>query len=232
MARQMRYLAGMTALCVVSIAALAAGDEKVRVACVGDSITYGHPVVYKEPEKAYPAVLGKLLGDDYDVRNFGCNSATLARIGNVPYWNQPQLKKATEFNPNVVIITLGTNDSKVKAWMDAKQFVPDLKALIKHFRDLPAKPKIYLGVPAPVSPKRTRGITAAKVRKTITPMIREVAEEEDVPLIDFYTPLKDKLDLLPDTIHPDAEGYQIMARTAHRVLTASSVPRPPQGDTR
>jgi lysophospholipase L1-like esterase len=201
------------------VSPLSAG-AKIRVACVGDSITYGHPVVYKHPEKTYPAVLGKLLGEKYDVRNFGCNSATLVKIGNKPYVKQPAFKKATEFNPHIVIIKLGTNDTKVDAWMEKKQFVGDLKELVSHFRGLRAKPVVFLGIPVPVSPKRTRGITAPEVRDRIIPMIRRVAKEEKVPLIDFHTPLANRLELLPDTIHPNAKGYAIMAAAAHAELIA------------
>ncbi len=189
--------------------------EKIRVACVGDSITSGHPVAR---DKAYPAVLGELLGGGYEVRNFGHNSATLARTGNFPYWKMPGFQQATDFQPNIVIIALGTNDSKVEAWMDRKQFVPDLKDLVRHFRALPSRPKVHLAIPIPVNPERTRGITAEKVRDRVTPLIREVAAELETPLIDFYKPLADRLELLPDSIHPNEAGYRIMAQAAFEAI--------------
>ncbi|MCE9546427.1 MAG: hypothetical protein K8T25_13040 [Planctomycetia bacterium] len=188
------------------------------MACVGDSITFGHPV---PQDKAYPAILGTLLGDRYEVRNFGQNSATLSRIGNVPYWKTAPFTAATEYQPNIVIIALGANDSKVEAWMNPDQFQPDLKALIQHFRDLPSRPAVFVGIPIPVSPERTRGITAPKVRDQVTPMIVRVAGETHAPLVDFYTPLADHLDLLPDGIHPNAAGYRIMAEAARSALAKS-----------
>jgi lysophospholipase L1-like esterase len=210
--------------------AAAHAAEKIRVACVGDSITYGHAVVYEKPEQTYPAVLGKLLGDDFEVRNFGCNSATLVKIGNVPYWKQPQFADATKFNANIVIIALGVNDTKVEDWLKPEQFTGDLAALVEHFRAQPARPKVYLGIPVPVSPERIHGITAKKARERATPMIEETAKKLDVPLIDFYTPLQDRLELIPDTIHPNAEGYRIMAQTARDALVADKPAEDPSAE--
>ena len=86
-------------------------DSKTRVACVGDSITYGAGVAGRE-SNSYPAVLGKLLGDKYEVKNFGVSGATLLKKGDNPYWRQGAFKKATDFKPNIVVIKLGTNDTK------------------------------------------------------------------------------------------------------------------------
>src|SRR3712207_5545352 len=82
-----------------------------RVACVGDSITYGAGVSGRE-KNSYPAVLGQWLGTKWDVRNFGVSGATLLKKGNRPYWKQQKFADALQFKPDVVIIKLGTNDSK------------------------------------------------------------------------------------------------------------------------
>ena len=202
-------IAGLLVWILGSPIALAA--EPIKVACVGDSITFGHP---GPREKSYPAVLGTLLGAGYEVKNFGQNAATLTHAGNLPYWKFKVFEEATAYQPNVVIIALGANDSKVEAWMAPKGFTKDLKEMVAHFRGLPSKPVVMLGIPIPVSPERTKGITAKKVRERITPMIQQVAKEVSAPTIDFYTPLAGKLELLPDTIHPSEQGYRIMAETA------------------
>ena len=185
--------------------------EPIKVACVGDSITFGHP---GPRDKSYPAVLGTLLGPRYEVRNFGQNAATLSRAGNLPYWKFKAFEDASAYRPEIVIIALGANDSKVEAWMAAAPFAKDLKDMVAHFRQLPSKPLVLLGIPIPVAPERTKGITAKKVRERITPLILQVAREVDAPTIDFYTPLAGKFELLPDTIHPNEQGYRIMAETA------------------
>lgn len=185
--------------------------EPIKVACVGDSITFGHP---GPRDKSYPAVLATLLGPAYEVRNFGQNAATLSRAGNLPYWKFKAFEDATAYQPDIVIIALGANDSKVEAWMAAEPFSKDIKDMVRHFRQLPSNPLVMLGIPIPVAPERTKGITAKKVRERITPMIQQVAREVHAPTIDFYTPLAGKFELLPDTIHPNEQGYRIMAETA------------------
>ena len=45
-------------------------QKKIKVACVGNSITYGYTLPDRETN-AYPAKLQKMLGDDYVVGNFG-----------------------------------------------------------------------------------------------------------------------------------------------------------------
>ena len=58
-------------------------SEPIRVACVGDSITFGYGI--KDRDKmSYPAQLGKRLGNKYEVRNFGVNGHTLLSKGNAP----------------------------------------------------------------------------------------------------------------------------------------------------
>jgi lysophospholipase L1-like esterase len=118
--------------------------------------------------------------------------------------------------------------------MAAEAFSKDLTDMVAHFRQLPSKPLVLLGIPIPVSPERTKGITAKKVRERITPMIQQVAREIDAPTIDFYTPLAGKLELLPDTIHPNEQGYRIMAETAAAAIKSctpveETVPRRRRG---
>ncbi len=122
--------------------------EKVKVACVGDSITYGAGVEGRE-KNCYPAVLGGILGDKYDVRNFGVNGATLLKKGDGPWWKTGAFKSATEFVPDIVIIKLGSNDTKPQNWKHKDEFEADYKALIEHFKGLASKPKIYVALPVP-----------------------------------------------------------------------------------
>jgi len=99
-----------------------------------------------------------------------------------------------------------------------KRFRETLRELVAHFRELDSRPTVCLGIPVPVALERTRGITAPKVRGVVTPAIAAVARKEGLATIDFYTPLADRMELLPDTFHPNAEGYRIMAETAKRAI--------------
>lgn len=190
--------------------------ETIRVACVGDSITWGAGVENRE-QNCYPAVLGKLLGPRFDTRNFGVNGATLLKKGDGPYWNTGAFKGATAFNPNVVIIKLGTNDSKPQNWKHKEDFANDLRAMLDHFAGLAAKPKIWVCLPVPVYEAKW-GINEPVVKDEVLPLIRQVAKEKNTPVIDLHTALSDRPEFFPDKIHPNASGAALMAMSVNVAL--------------
>ena len=104
---KLSFLAG----CLLMCTAVSAQKKQIRIACVGKSITYGAGVKDRE-KNSYPAQLQSLLGDGYNVTNFGVSARTLLRKGNYPYWNEEAFHNALNSRPDVVFILLGTNDSK------------------------------------------------------------------------------------------------------------------------
>ena len=94
-------------------------SAKIIVSCVGDSITFG-AAIKDRGKNSYPSQLQELLGDDYKVNNFGVNGATLLKRGDKPYWKLEAYKKALGSNPDIVIIKLGTNDTKPHNWKHKK----------------------------------------------------------------------------------------------------------------
>ncbi|MDP7134618.1 MAG: GDSL-type esterase/lipase family protein, partial [Planctomycetota bacterium] len=206
--------------CISFIASLTTAEQtdKIRVACVGDSITFGAGV--KERNKnSYPKVLAGLLGEKYDVRNFGVNGATLLKKGNKPWWKLRAFKDATAFKPNVVIIKLGTNDSKPPNWKHKSEYASDLTALVEHFQGLDLKPTVYLCRPAPVARDRW-GINEKTVKGEIIPLIEQVAKDKGLSVIDIYSALKPHADLIPDGVHPNAAGAKILAKTVFDAVKA------------
>lgn len=190
---------------------------KIRVACVGDSITYGAGVAGRE-SNSYPAVLGKLLGDKYEVKNFGVSGATLLKQGDNPYWRQGAFKKAADSRPDIVVIKLGTNDTKPQNRTNhMSQFAADLAAMVEHFAALESKPKIYLCLPVPVY-KTQWGINEDSVAREVIPAIKKVAAEKNLTVIDLHTALADQKPLFPDNVHPNAAGAKLMAETIFAVL--------------
>ncbi len=183
--------------------------EPTRVACVGDSITYGHGIKDRLND-AYPGVLSSMLGDRYDVRNFGVSGSTTMMGTDMPYMNEQAYKEALEFNPQIVTIKLGTNDSKPYNWTESAHFKQDLKTLINSFRELPAKPEIWLCLPVPAM-GHAWSINDSVIYNGVIPLIKEVAQEENLPLIDINTPFQGKKQYFPDTIHPNEEGQKQIA---------------------
>ena len=192
-------------------------DSVTRIACVGDSITYG-AAIRDRANHCYPKVLGDLLGKGYTVRNYGVNGATLLKNGDRPYWKLGAFKQATDFGPNVVILKLGTNDTKPQNWGKVgKEYEADLRAMVTHFKSLPSKPMIYLCLPVPVYQTRW-GINAKTVKGGVIPVIRKVARDESLTVIDLDQALSGKPAMFPDKIHPNAAGAKLMAQTIHSVL--------------
>ena len=124
------------------------GKEPTRVACIGNSITYGYGLKNRS-EECYPAVLGIMLGENYTVENFGISARTLLNKGDHPYMQEKLFTEARAFHPDIVIIKLGTNDTKPHNWKYGKEFRKDLSALIDSFR-CEGNPRIYLCYPATV----------------------------------------------------------------------------------
>ena len=200
----------------------------IKVACIGNSITDGHGIPFA-PANGYPAQLQKLLGKDYLVKNFGVSGRTMLNKGDQPYMNEVAWKDAVAFKPDVVIIKLGTNDSKPQNWQYGEEFKQDLKQMITTLRpDLaqPAKkgkknkkqviknegPKIILCTPVPAL-KKSWGINDEIIKNNIIPIQQEVAQEYNLQVIDLHTLFgTDKDTMLDDGIHPNGKGAQKMAQ--------------------
>ena len=192
----------------------------IKIACVGDSITFGATLKDREHE-SYPAQLQRMLGERYQVGNLGYSGATLLKKGNRPYWDSRRFAAALEFAPDIVVIKLGTNDSKPDNWKHKDEFHNDLIDLVKRFQALPCHPTVWLCHPVPAFPGNY-GIRDEVIREEIIPIIDAVAKEQNLKVIDLYAALSGKKDLFPDTIHPNAEGARLIAREVCRSLTGKA----------
>ncbi len=191
--------------------------EPIRVACVGDSITFGWGIDNREVN-SYPAQLQALLGSGYQVGNFGHSGATLARNTDRPYWSQPEFSRAREFKPNIVVIKLGTNDAHPARWDKIKdEFVPTFKQLIAAFRELNEHPRVYVCLPVPSFEGRKLNIETG-----VIPLVRQACREADAPIIDLFNPLVDRAAMFPDKLHPDAAGSGLMAAIVHHAISDSA----------
>ena len=195
--------------------------ETIRVACVGDSITYGAGIKFRSID-SYPAQLGRMLGDKWQVRNFGVSGATMLKNGDKPYWSQQAIGDAMAYNPNVVIIKLGTNDTKPQNWKFKSEFVSDYVDMIDRLRELPAEPRIWICAPVPAYQERW-GISDERIKDEVLPLVEKVGQKRDVPIIDLYKPLSGKPEMFPDQIHPNAEGAYYMAKEIYAALTGEQI---------
>ena len=149
--------------------------KPIRVACLGDSITYG---VGAGTGWGWPDQLDRMLGADWDVRNFGHSGATVGEADKHSIWHQKEYTEAMAFHPDVAIILLGTNDTKPTNWDDAgrKQFPKLYKKLIVEFQQLTSTPRVYCGLPPYVAGKGNFGINEDGVQQQI-PIIQEICKD-------------------------------------------------------
>ena len=193
---------------------------QVKVACVGNSITYGYGLSSPSTQ-SYPARLQVLLGNGYSISNFGVSARTMLKNGDRPYWNEPAYTQALALNPDIVIIMLGTNDSKLNTnWTPHKDdFYGDYVDMIKSFKSLDSKPEIYACL-VPPAYKEIWEISDATIKNEVNPKIKQVAIDECVNLVDMYTHMSDKnATFLSDGIHPNATGASEIANYIYEILT-------------
>lgn len=188
-------------------------QSPIKVAFVGNSITQGPG---RDNPDSYPLQVAAMLGDSYEVKNFGVSGRTLLKKGDYPYWNEPQFQQVKDFQPDVVVIKLGTNDSKPQNWAHKADFVKDYLDLISEFRaHMPKDGKVYVVMPVPVT-RVNFGINPEVMNNEQRLMLMEIIQKSGAELIDLYTPLMDKPELLPDGVHPNNEGLRIMADVVAR----------------
>ena len=183
----------------------------IKVACIGDSITEGAGL----GSRTYPARLSLLLGDGYNVNNYGLGGRTLLSNGDFPYVKENAYRNSLSWEPDIVLIKLGTNDAKPQNWKFGNEYVGDFEALIASYQALPKPPRILLATPCPVFGNGAFDINPSVVADEITPFVRDLATRLELELIDFHARMAGLSSLFPDTVHPDTRGTAVMAALAY-----------------
>lgn len=194
--------------------------ERIKVACVGNSITFGAALPDRKTQ-SYPVQLQKLLGDGYAVENFGKSGTTLLSQGHRPYIGQEEYRKALAFAGDIVIIHLGINDTDPRNWPHYRDsFLNDYLNLIKAFRTSNPNCRILIARLTPISDRHPRFKSGTRDwRDEIQTAIERVADISGVQLIDFEEPLFPYPFMLPDAIHPDPEGAKKLAQVVYSSIT-------------
>ena len=190
---------------------LNAQNKVLKIACVGNSITYGAGMANRE-KNAYPAQLQNLLGDNYDVQNFGVNGRTLLKKGDYPYWETEAYENALAFTPDIVYVKLGTNDSKLQNRVHLEEFESDYNDLISNFKEKNKDVRIVLLLPVPSFLKDTTSIWNPVIKDKIIPKTQKIGYSNNVEVIDLYHLFMGKSGLFPDKIHPSSLGATVIAK--------------------
>ena len=205
-------------------------DGQIRVACIGDSITYGHGVENWKKNN-YPAQLQEILGNGYNVANYGSSGACLNPNGDQPYVNRDVYQASLAYDADIIVVMLGTNDSKPENWVDMNTFIQEYFSLLHTYYRDENPPKIYIGVCAESyyteDADKSTGIAGFDIQPAIVDNIASVLTN-GMPVCDcdFSASIIDIHSLTEahpewfeaDGIHPNADGAKAIAQAVAEAI--------------
>ena len=183
----------------------------IRVACIGDSITWGFTLL-NPWKQSYPALLREKLGTDYEVRNYGYNDAAARFDADTPYVNKRVYRDSLAWNPDIVLLMLGTNDTKKRNW-DPEVFRRDYRRIVESYLALSSHPRVVLIAPIRIFLPLglpLLGLYPETMEEGVRPAIREMAADMGLELIDLQDLFTDS-SYCRDGIHPQKAGARMLA---------------------
>ena len=195
----------------------------IRVVCVGDSITQGMGVLFNHPEQnSYPAFLQELLGNQYQVFNCGYTARTLLKSGDHPYTASAHFRASQEIRPDLVLIMLGTNDSKPYNW-NAMEYERQLAEFVDGYKSLPGSPQVFLLTPCAAFILKDKTKVVFDIRETVIeneifPIIQRDAAEKNIPVINVFSATRGHPEYFGDGVHPNVTGDKAIAETIYRAF--------------
>lgn len=215
-------------------------NKKIKVVCMGDSITEGFGVL---PEESYPSRLQKYLGEGYEVYNQGVCSSTVLNIPlegrpmGLPYARQDKYQEALTIQGDIYLILLGTNDAQdglgdvedvtdpyLNMISQKEEFVSHYQAILDRITEVAPEARIYLGIPVPVMQCIWRR-HQEKYLQMLLPYLKQIQKQN--PKIGIFDPRQAYLELpkeemaalyQDDGLHPGASGVDLIARTAFEAI--------------
>ncbi len=213
---------GALLLCLIISISVSLGQGRIKIACIGNSVTFGYGLG-NPAEDSYPSQLQALLGQRFEVRNFGHSGTTLLREGHRPYYKTEEYRKALDFKPDVAIIHLGLNDTDPRNWPNYKNsFASDYATLIDSIRSVNPSVQSYICRLTPIFSGHPRFLSGTRDwYDQIQMLIPQIAKNNQVGLIDLNSPLCARIDLFDDYLHPNKQGAALIAAQIAHVLTPS-----------
>ncbi len=225
-------------VCLLAVlSAVYCSAAKIKVACIGDSITFGYGLSNRASE-SYPALLqvllDKIFPGKYEVRNFGNSGSgiyldSLRGTQKRGYRWMDEHKLALAWKPDIVISNLGINDcgEYIKEYTGKRkrgQFISDYKALLSDYtacrRDSNLSPPAIL-----IWSKFSPLCKGQRFYRSNEPFLMQkdialVANDFDAHCIDMLEPLRENMDdfISNDKIHPNANGMLVIAKTTFHAL--------------
>ncbi|MFZ7138861.1 MAG: GDSL-type esterase/lipase family protein [archaeon] len=184
--------------------------KKIRVACMGDSIT-------DEYISDYPSQLQSMLGENYTVESFGVMGATALLDTHHPYYYEHKFGSAKTFLPDIAVVMLGTNDARTDNFQSIENFVSDYTKILNQIQLLGTKPKIFIVKPPPIF-ENNLDLQGESFAETIIPLIEKLGNEQKISVIDVYSEMKNHPEYFVDGVHPNTEGATVIATQVHNAI--------------
>lgn len=202
----MKYLAGNRKVEVIK--------GKKHIACIGDSITFGAGVKGKK-EETWEYHLNEIIGDEYQVLNYGTNGRTLLSTGDYPYTADKLYQRSLECKADIYLIMLGSNDAKPHNW-NTDKFEKEYDEFVRKYRELDNKPQVILMIPPHCFPDKETGIVgfgidASIIDKYVEKIVKETAKRYGLQTIDLYSFSEGHDEWFVDGVHPNKTGNQKIA---------------------
>lgn len=188
---------------------LVMGSGAIKVATVGDSLTYGYGLENREHD-AYPSILSDLLGSHYQVHNFGLSGRSLQSTADYPYFKEKNAQLSLESQADIVIIMIGSNDSRGPYW-NRERFTDEYRAMVESYLAMESQPDIYLVVP-PFVPTSRFGLNNQIVKEDLQEIIPMVGREYNLPVINLYPLTEGQAAYYSDGLHLTPLGNQVIAQ--------------------
>lgn len=202
---------------------ISAKEKLVKIACVGNSITYGAGIVNRE-SNSFPVQLGNYLGENFEVENFGVSGTTALKQGDYPYISTDVYQQSLKYKPDIVFIKLGTNDTKPQNRIYMDRFKQDYLQLIHSYRRLPSHPRIILLTPVRCFLEGNESISDSLLQTDVIPVLEQIAMEEELEIVNLHNLFGNVWEehVMPDRLHPSSIGAGRIAERLYNYLTAST----------
>ena len=183
---------------VMNPSVLILGQGAIKIAAVGDSLTYGYGLENRQQD-AYPSILLELLGSHYQVANYGLSGRSLLSTSDYPYLKEKNAQQSLESDADIVIIMIGSNDSRAAYW-NKEQFIKEYRDFVKGYIKLPSQPDVFIVAP-PYVPTSRFGLNNEVIRDEIQQIVEDVAAELGVHFINLYPVTEGHPEYYSDGLH-------------------------------
>ena len=202
-------------------------DSVIKIACAGDSITYGSGIKGGRAYNSYPALLEKKLGEGYSVSNFGKSGYCVSKASDKTYWKTVDYKDFLGAGADIIVIMFGTNDLRTDRWLGSDAtggvavkdtYVDDYCAMIESYREVNPEVKVYVMIPPALNTAEGADRPRERLPQEVIPKIKEVTEKTGATIIDLYPLFENKAELFADSLHPNNEGAELIAEAVYKAI--------------